>query len=169
MEINNFEASKDEKTIRTKIVEAILSAPNIREAKRWTNGFNKGRSIKGTPGVCVFDDPEEYRLANTIINSMLSGAHFISYADNVDHEIEHFQKAKELGCETSLGFIFGIDDRKIDRGTNHLSWSNLWNKAFTFFVKPNGVSDEEWQSTKRKIYEAASSMSKGDKRAVRNL
>lgn len=170
MENIESQVGEREKSIRKKINDALLNAPSVLEAKLWVNNLSTTPdAIQFAPGVCSFDNADDYRNANKIIDEILSGSPSKSQADDVDHEIEHFLKAQNLGCNANLCFVFGIDNKKHDSTTGMLTWNKLWNKAFTFFSRPNGVNDERWREIKTDVYGAPSDLSKGDKRGLKQL
>ena len=92
----------------------MQSAPSISEAKKFVD-INNNHSVEGAPGVCTFDNPDEYRLAKSVMEKLFVNSPIQSWGDDVDHEIEHFLKAKNLGCDVKLCYIFGIDNKKFDK------------------------------------------------------
>ena len=50
-----------------------------------------------------------------------------------------------------------------------MSWDNLWEKDFTHYSRPTGVSDEDWKKIIIDVTSAPSSLSRGDKELLRQL
>lgn len=165
MEHVEVQTDEEGNGIRQKIYDALLNAPTVSKAKLWVNDSSKtSDAIQFAPGVCSFDNIDDYRKANKMIDDILSGSPWISKTDDVDHEIEHYLKAQSLGCGVSLCFIFGVDNKKHDGATGWFVWDKLWNKAFTFFSRPKGVNDERWAKIKIEVYGAPSDLSRQDKK-----